>query len=159
MLFTRGDYEILRLRLLEDEPHTFHIVLCVTPVAERGEVAEIELLLFALGDACGGEGDLASHKGLSPALRLVVEEDAGAAVHVIGLAVLLYNPETVELGHGVWAVGMERCLFVLRHFLHLAVKLGSGSLIDAARVGQSAEAHGLKDAQHAGGVDVGGELR
>ena len=53
---------------------------------------------------------------------------------------------------------MEGCLFVLRYFLNLSIKLGSRSLIDAAGVGKAGEAHGLKDAEHTGGIDVGCEF-
>ena len=97
-----GDYEVLRLVVLEYEPHTLHIVLGVAPVTEGVEVAEIEAVLLALGDTCCCEGDLAGHEGLATALALVVEEYAGTAEHIVGLAVLLDNPEAVELGHCVW---------------------------------------------------------
>ena len=96
------NHEVLRLVVLEYEPHTLHIVLGIAPVAEGVEVAEVEAVLLALGDASGGESDLAGHEGLATALALVVEEDAGATEHVVGLAVLLDNPEAVELGYGVW---------------------------------------------------------
>ena len=97
-----GDHEVLRLVVLEYEPHALHIVLCITPVAEGVEVAEVEAVLLALGDAGCSEGDLSCHEGLATALALVVEEDAGAAEHIVGLAVLLDNPEAVEFGHCVW---------------------------------------------------------
>ena len=102
MLYAGCNHEVLRLIVLEYEPHTLHIVLGITPVAEGVEVAEVEAVLLALGDAGCGEGDLACHEGLATALALMVEEDAGAAEHIVGLAVLLDNPEAVELGHGVW---------------------------------------------------------
>lgn len=43
--------------------------------------------LVAKLDVGHGLGDLAGHKDLSAARRLVVEEDAVACVHVIGLPV------------------------------------------------------------------------
>ncbi len=88
----------------------------------------------------------------------MVEEYARAAVHPVGLAVFLDDPEAVELGYGVGAVGVEGGILVLRHLLDLAVELGCRGLVDAAGVLESAEAHGLEDAEHACGVDVGGEL-
>ena len=97
-----GDHKVLRLVVLEYEPHTLHIVLGIAPVTERVEVAEVEAILLVLGDACCSEGDLAGHEGLATALALVVEENAGAAEHVVGLAIFLHNPEAVELGHCVW---------------------------------------------------------
>lgn len=89
----------------------------------------------------------------------MVEEDAGAGKHVVCLAVFLDDPEAVELGDGVGAVGMEGGLLVLRNLLHLAVKLGRGGLVEPAGLGKSALAYALEQTKHAGGVDVGGELR
>ena len=54
---------------------------------------------------------------------------------------------------------MERSVFILGDLLYLAVQLGGGGLIDAAGVLQAAEAHSLQHAQHAGGIDIGCELR
>ena len=70
-----GDHEVLRRIVLEYEPHTLHIVLSITPVTEGVEVAEIEAVLLALGDAGCSESDLAGHEGLATTLALVVEED------------------------------------------------------------------------------------
>ena len=114
--------------------------------------------MLALCYAGGCERDFACDEGLAAAFALVVEEDARAAEHAVCLAVFLHYPVAVELCHSVRAVGVERCFLVLRHLLHLAVKLAGRGLVDAARGGQSALAHGLKDAQHAGGIDIGGEL-
>lgn len=158
VLLAGGNHIVVGLGLLQDEPHALYIVLGIAPVAERGEVAQIELLLLALCDAGGGEGNLAGHECLATALGLVVEEDARAAVHVVSLAILLDDPEAVELGHGIGGVGMEGCLLVLGHLLDLAVELGGRSLIDAACVAQTAEAHSLEDAENTGSVDIGREL-
>lgn len=89
----------------------------------------------------------------------MVEQNARATEHVVGLAVLLDDPIAVEFGHSVGAVGVERGLLVLRDLLHLAVELRGRGLVDAAALGQTAQAHGLKDTQHARCIDIGGELR
>ena len=101
VVLARGDDEVLGLLLLEDEPHTFHIVLGIAPVAEGVEVAEVELVLVALLDAGGGQRDLACDEGLAPTLTLVVEEDAIDGEHAIALTVVLYDPEAILLGHAV----------------------------------------------------------
>ena len=54
---------------------------------------------------------------------------------------------------------MERCVLVLGNLLDLAVQLGRRCLINAAGVLEAGQAHSLQHAQHAGGIDVGGELR
>jgi len=114
--------------------------------------------LQALADAGGSKGDLAGDEGLATALALVVEEDAAAAEHIVGLAVLLDNPEAVKLGHGIGAVGMEGGVLVLGNFLYLAIELGGAGLIDAAGLLQVAGANGLEHAEHTGGIDIGREL-
>jgi len=158
VLHARGDDVVLGLTGLEDEPHTLDVVLGVAPVAQRVEVAKVEFVLQALGDAGGGEGDLARDEGLATALALVVEEDAVAAEHAVGVAVLLDDPEAVLLGDGIGAEGVEGGVLVLRHFLDLAVELGGGGLVDLAAIGEAHLADGLDDAEDADGIDVGGEL-
>ena len=53
---------------------------------------------------------------------------------------------------------MERRVLVLRHLFHLAIELGSGSLIDAAAVGETQLAHSFQDAEHTDGIHVGSIL-
>ena len=158
VLHARGDDVVLGLARLEDEPHTLDVVLGVAPVAEGVQVAEVEFVLQALGDAGGGEGDLTGDEGLATALALVVEEDAVAAEHAVGVAVLLDDPEAVLLGDGVGTEGMEGGVLVLGYFLDLAVELGGGGLVDLAAIGEAHLADGLDDAEDADGIDIGGEL-
>ena len=58
--------------------------------------------MLALGYACGSECYLTCDECFAAALRLVVEKNARSAVHVVCLAVFFDNPESVELGYGVW---------------------------------------------------------
>ena len=155
VLFTGGDDEILWLVVLQDEPHALHIILGVAPIATARQIAKIEFLLLPLLDAGCGERNLSGHKGLATALTLMIEQNAVAGKHVVGIAVFFHNPVTVLLGHGIRTVGVERRVLVLRHFLHLAIELGGRSLIDAATVGQSQLAHSLQDAQHTHGIHIG----
>lgn len=159
MLHAGGNDEILGLLVLQNQPHALDVILRVAPVAQRGEVTEVELVLLALGYTGRREGDLARHEGLAAALRLVVEQNTRAAEHVVGLAVLLDNPVAVELRHGIGAIGVERGLLVLRNLLDLAVELRGRSLVNAAGLGQTAQTHGLENTQHTRGIDIGGELR
>ena len=158
VLLTGGNDEILGRFVLQNQPHALDIILGIAPVAQAGQVAQIQLVLFSLGNAGGGQRDLAGDEGLAAALRLVVEENARAAEHVVSLAVLLDDPEAVLLGDSVGAVGVERGVLVLGHFLDLAVELGRGRLVDAAGVFQTAQAHSFQHAQHTGSIDVGGKL-
>ena len=159
VLDTGGDDEVFRHGVLEDQPHAFDIVPGIAPVAEAVQVAEVEAVLQALGDAGGGEGDLPGDEGLAAAFGFMVEEDAAAAVHAVGFAIFLDDPVAVELRHGVGAVGMERGLLALGDRLDLAVELAGRGLVDAAALLEVAGANGLQDAQDAGGVDIGGVFR
>ena len=99
MLHACGDDEVFRGVVLEDEPHAFYIILGIAPVAKRIEVAEIEAVLFALSDTGSSKGDLAGDEGLASAFGLMIEEDAGAAEHIICLTILLNYPISIELCH------------------------------------------------------------
>ena len=63
-----GNHEVLRLVVLEDEPHALYVVAGIAPVAERVEVAQVEAVLQTLADAGCGKGDLAGDEGLATAL-------------------------------------------------------------------------------------------
>ena len=73
VLHAGGNDEIFGRGVLKDEPHTLHVVFGIAPVAQRVHVAEIEAVLAALGDACGGKGDFAGDEGFAATLTLVVE--------------------------------------------------------------------------------------
>ena len=84
----------------------------------------------------------------------MVEEDAGAAEHAIRLTVFLHNPKAVELGDGIGTVRMERCILVLRHFFHLAIKFRSRSLIDLTRLLQMVGSYGFEHSENAHSIDI-----
>ena len=64
---------VVRFRLLQHEPHTLYIVFGVAPVAQGVEVAQVELVLEALGNTGSSQGDLTCDEGLTTALTLMVE--------------------------------------------------------------------------------------
>ena len=159
MLHASGDDEVFRGVVLEDEPHAFYIILGISPVAKRIEVAEIEAVLFALGDTGSCKGDLAGDEGFASAFGLVIEEDAGAAEHIVGFTVFLDYPITIELCHSIGRVWMEGGVLVLGHFFYLAIELGGRCLIDTAGILKMVGAHCLKDTKHAHCIYIGCELR
>ncbi len=141
VLLARGDDEVVRLTVLQNEPHTLYIVLGVAPVAAAGEVAEVELVLLALFDAGSSERDLPCHESLTAHLTLMVEEDTVAGEHVVGIAVLTHDPITILFGHSVGRVGVEWCILVLGYFLHLSKQFRRRSLVDMACISQSCLTH------------------
>ena len=117
--------------LLEHHPLHADVVLGVAPVAEGIHVAEEQAGLEALGDVGDAAGDLAGDEGLAAARRLVVEEDAVAGIHAVGLAVVHGDPVGIHLGHRIGRARVERRGFRLRDLLDQAVELGGGCLIEA----------------------------
>ena len=88
----------------------------------------------------------------------MIEQNARAAEHVVSLAVFLDNPEAIEFGHSIRAIGMKGGILVLGHLLHFAIKFGCGCLIDAAALFKTTHSHSLEHAEHADSVDVGSKF-
>ena len=118
VLLTCGDDEVLGGVVLQHKPHALDIVTGIAPVAQGTEVPEVELVLLASGDTSSGEGDLAGDKGLATALTLVVKEDAVDGKHTVALAVVLRDPEAVELSYSIGGARIERRRLTLGDLLH-----------------------------------------
>lgn len=158
MLQAGGDDEIFRLFLLEHEPLHANVILGVTPIAQGIDVAHVEAGFEAEGDVGEATGDLAGDEGFATARGFVIEEDAVAGIEPVGFAIVDGDPVGVELGDGIGAAGVEGGGFLLRGFLHEAVELGSGCLIEAGFVFEAEEADGFEQTQGAYGIDIGGVL-
>ena len=103
VLLAGGDDEVLGLLLLQHQPLHLDVVARMAPVAQRVEVAEVQAVLQPERDARERARDLARDEGLAAQRALVVEQDAVAGVHAVGLAVVDRDPVGVELGHRVRA--------------------------------------------------------
>ena len=143
MLYPGGNDKILRLVMLQHQPHALHIILRIAPVPLRIQITQVELVLNTTGDPSGCQCDLTGHKVLSAALRFMVKQDTIHCEHIVCIPVFLHDPEAVLFCHRIGAVGMERCILVLRHFFHSSVQFGSRCLIDAAGLGQSYDTYRL----------------
>ena len=159
MLLAGGDDVVRRLVLLQHQVHGADEVAGVAPVAERVEVAEPEVVLQAQRDAGDCARDLARDEGLAAHRALVIEEDAVAGVHAVGLAVVHRDPVAVHLGGAVRAAWVEGRGLALRHLLHLPEHLAGGGLVEAGALGDAEDAHRLEQAERAEGVAVGRVLR
>src|SRR6266851_1496315 len=100
------------------------------PIALGVEIAKVELVLQAFLDARGGARHLARHEGLAAARALMIEEDAVADEHIIGLAVIDGVPMRRDLAHRVRRARIERRALALRR-RGGAVHLGRARLIAA----------------------------
>ena len=61
----------------------------------------------------------------------MVEKNAVAGIHAIGLAVIHRDPVGIELGYPVGTARIEGGCFLLGNFLHEPVELTGAGLIDA----------------------------
>ena len=127
-----GDDEIFGLFLLEHHPLHPDVILGMPPIAEGVHVAQIQAFLKALRDIRDTACDFAGDEGFATAWGFVVEEDAVASVHAIGLAVVDRDPVRVEFGHRVGGPWVERSGFLLRDFLDQPVELRRGGLVEAS---------------------------
>ena len=132
--------------MLQHQPLHAHIVLGVAPVAQGVDVAHVQTLFQTLGDIGQATRDLAGDKGLAPARALVVEQDAVAGIHAIGLTVVHRDPVGVHLGHRIGAARVEGGSFLLRGFLHQAIELAGRGLVEAGFLLQPQDADGLQNA-------------
>ena len=133
-----------------------HVVFGVTPVAQCAYVAHEEAFVQPLADVGQAAGDLAGDEGFATARALVVEQDAVAGIHAIGLAVVHRDPVGIELGHGVGAARVKGRGFLLGYLLHLAIEFAGAGLVKAGFLFQPQNANGFRNAQRAHAVDVGG---
>jgi hypothetical protein len=107
VLHAGGNDKVFGLVLLQHHPLHAHIVFGVAPVAQGVDVAHVQALFQALADVGQAAGDFAGDKGFATARAFVVEQDAVAGIHAIGLAVVDRDPVGVELGHGVGAAWVK----------------------------------------------------
>jgi hypothetical protein len=89
----------------------------------------------------------------------VVEEDAVAGIHAVGLAVVHRDPVGVELGHGVGAARVEGGGLFLRNLLDESVEFRGAGLIEAGLLLQAKDADRLQDPERAQRIRVGGVFR
>ena len=122
MLYSGGDYKVLRLFILKDQPHTLYIVLRISPVTERIQIAQVQLILLTLCDSCSRQCYLSRNEGLASPLTLMIKQNTGTTEHIISFSVFLYNPITILLGNCIRTVRMKRSRLSLRNFFYLSIK-------------------------------------
>jgi len=106
-------------------------------------------------DGGNGAGDLAGDVFTSAPFRLVVEQDAVAAVQVVGLTVIAHQVVACQLGNAVGRARVKGGGFILRRDRRITKHLGRAGKIQPAVWHQVFE----RRQQVVGAVDVGGECR
>ena len=141
--------------MLQDQPHTFDVILGISPVATCIQITQIQFVLFALCDTCGSKRNFTGNECLATAFALVIEQDSVYGKHTIAFAVVFSNPETILFGYPIRRTGIEwSCLF-LWNFLHLTEQFGSRSLIDAGFLFQSQDAYRFEHTQRTDSIRFG----
>ena len=83
--------------VLQDKPHTFHIVFGISPVAQGVQIPQVQFILESLCDACCRQGNFPGNKSFAPAFTFVIEQNAVYGKRAIAFAVILGYPETCLL--------------------------------------------------------------
>src|SRR5258706_13439299 len=160
MRLARCHHVIVRGVLLKHEPHGFHVVSGVTPIALRVEIAEKQLLLQPALNAAECARYFARYKRFPPPWGFVIEENAVAQEQFISLAVIHAVPVRGHLADAVRTARVERRSFILWG-RRRAEHLGRPGLINANAI---FAVHVIipdhfEQAQRTGSYYVGGVLR
>ena len=128
------DHVVVRLVLLEHQPHRAHVVAGVAPVAPRVEVAEHELVARARARsrpprarpcAAGSRPAAAATRGCRGSRSRRTGRSAGGSCATMKCAYAFATPYGVS--------GLERRLLGLRRLARLAEDLARGRLVEADR--------------------------
>ena len=148
MRLVRRHHIIIRLVLLQHQPHHLHIFLRIPPVPPRIHVPKEQLLLQPSLDPRRRPRDLPRHKRLTTPRRFMVEQNPVAPVQPVTLTVIHRQPVPVHLRTRIRRPRPERGLLRLRHRLHLPVHLRRRRLIITRLLHQPSMPHRLQQPLH-----------
>ena len=151
MAFAGGDHVIVRIGLLEHQPHRFHVLAGVAPIALRLQVAQPDFLALPGQNPRHPGRDLAGDELKAAARRFVVKKDAVRGVHPVGFTVIAGQVKPCYLADAVRRTGVEPRVLVLGHGFSHAEHLARTGEVEAAVGGQGLEG----GQQEVGAVDVG----
>src|SRR5574344_195776 len=142
------DNEIIRFRLLQNQPHTFHIILGISPVATGIHITKIQLILISLSYTASCQCNLTGNEVFTSSLTFMIKQDSVTAIHVITLTIILHDPESIQFCDRIRTARIERSRLLLWHLLYLTEKFRCRSLIDMARLFQSTNTYSLQQSQY-----------
>src|SRR6185312_11742210 len=102
-----ANYIIVRGRLLQHAVHRPHVIGCMAPVPPRLQIAQPQRGRQPQLDPGNSAGNLARHKLKAPAGAFVIEENAAAAKHAVGFAIIHRQMKSGNLADPVRAPRME----------------------------------------------------
>ena len=68
-------------------------------------------------------------------------------VHIIGLPIILHNPESIEFGNSIGRPRIKRCRLFLWDLLYFSIELTRGCLIEPNTVFQGTRTNRLQNVQ------------
>ena len=143
--------------MLEHQPHGLDVVARVAPIPLGVQVSESQLGGLPKGDLGRTVADLAGDELKSAPGALVVDKHPRAGVQAVALAIVDGDPVAVDLGHSIWASGMEGCGFGLGDLVDLAEHFAGTCLVETdIRVD---EADGVEHAGYTQGRRLTGQDR
>lgn len=116
---TRSKDKICRCMVLEHEPHTFHIVLRMSPVSLRIEVSNIQFLQKSQMNLCDCTSNLACDECLTSDWRFVIKKESVRRKHSITFSIIYRNPIRIQLSHSIWASWMKRRKLSISSLWHI----------------------------------------
>src|SRR5690348_6047248 len=147
------DDVIVRLILLQHEPHGFDVLARVSPVAAGLQVSECDAVGFAGDDPGYAGSDLTRHELVPAAGRLVIEQNAAHGESPGGLPVITGQLVAGNLADTVARARMKTGLLGLWDFGSLTEHLAGTRKINAAPRSELPE----RAEDEVGSVDVGVE--
>ena len=112
VLASAGDDVVVGGRLLQHQPHRAHVLRGPAPIALDIDVAKMQFLAAAVGDATGCRHHLARDETVRAQGRLVIEKDARAGEQTVRFAVVPDGPVRAGLRHGIRAARTKCGFFV-----------------------------------------------
>ena len=88
MGLTGRQHVVIRRIVIDDSPHTVHVVAGMAPVAPRVQVSQIDAVLQAMGNRGDCPSDFAGHERLASRRSFVVEQNAIGGVQSICLTIV-----------------------------------------------------------------------
>lgn len=113
-------------------------------------------MLLADANIRNGPGNLPRDERSPSPGALVVEKDSVACIHTIRLAIVDRDPKCVQLGNTVRAARIEWSCLALWGLDDFSVELRGRGLVKARVLVKPDGADGVKEAQGAEAIDIGG---
>src|SRR5438876_6577720 len=118
MGLARGYHIIARLIGLKHQPHRFHEILRVTPIALRVNISYVQLVLQAKLDPGGGASHFSGNESFASSFTLVIKQNAVAGKESIRLPVINGYVIGISFRTGIGRAGMKWSQLSLRDLLN-----------------------------------------